>query len=125
MGGGIAGRPVKFIYHDDQSNPQTAVQLATQVVAGRPAVVLGSSLVASCRAVGPLMQNGPVNYCFSPGFHPDPGGYVFSSSISTLDLIDCRSGISALRVGSASPFSSAPTPPAKMRKTASNRPWRN
>jgi branched-chain amino acid transport system substrate-binding protein len=88
--GGISGRPVKFVYHDDESNPQTAVQLATQVVAGKPAVVLGSSLVASCRAFAPLLQSGPVDYCFSPGFHPDPSSYVFSSSISTLDLMDVQ-----------------------------------
>src|SRR5207248_3987388 len=32
-GGGINGRPLQFVFHDDQSSPQTAVQLATQIVA--------------------------------------------------------------------------------------------
>ena len=45
-GDGIGGRPIKFVFHDDQSNPQTAVQLANQIVAAKPAVVLGSAVVA-------------------------------------------------------------------------------
>jgi branched-chain amino acid transport system substrate-binding protein len=86
--GGISGRPVSFVFHDDQTNPQIAVQLATDLIAAKPAVILGSSLVASCRAMMPLMTDGPVMYCFSPGIHPDPGGYVFTASTSTLDLAD-------------------------------------
>jgi|HubBroStandDraft_6_1064221.scaffolds.fasta_scaffold126511_2 branched-chain amino acid transport system substrate-binding protein len=86
--GGIQGQPVHFIFYDDQSNPQTGVQLANRAVAGKPAVVLGSSLVAICNAMAPLMQNGPAMYCFSPGIHPPKGSYVFTSSVSTLDLAD-------------------------------------
>src|ERR1700689_83470 len=86
--GGIQGRPVKFIFHDDQTNPQVAVQLATDILASKPAVILGSSLVAVCRAMAPLMADGPVMYCFSPGIHPDEGSYVFTASVSTLDLAD-------------------------------------
>jgi branched-chain amino acid transport system substrate-binding protein len=85
--GGIGGRPVAFRYHDDQSNPQVAVQLATEIVASAPSVMLGSSLVASCRAIAPLVKTGPVDYCLTPGFHPDPGSYVFSSAVSTYDQI--------------------------------------
>lgn len=86
--GGIKGRPVKFVFHDDQTNPQVAVQLATQIIAEKPAVILGSSLVATCRAIAPLMTSGPVDYCFSPGIHPEEGSYVFTASVSTLDLAD-------------------------------------
>ncbi len=86
--GGIQGRPVNFIFHDDQTNPQVAVQLATDVIATKPAVILGSSLVATCRAMMPLMADGPVMYCFSPGIHPDAGSYVFTASVSTVDLAD-------------------------------------
>jgi len=86
--GGIQGQPVHFEYYDDQSNPQTGVQLANRVIAGKPALVLGSSLVAVCNAMTPLMQDGPAMYCFSPGIHPPPGSYVFTSSVSTLDLAD-------------------------------------
>jgi branched-chain amino acid transport system substrate-binding protein len=85
--GGIGGRPVKFIFHDDQSSPQTAVQLATDIVAEKPAVVLGSAVVALCNAMAPLMKNGPVLYCFSPSMYPPAGSFAFSSSVATRDLM--------------------------------------
>ena len=84
--GGIQGRPLKFVFQDDQSSPQTAVQLASQVAAGKPTVMIGSSIVAMCNAMAPLMTNGPVQYCMSPGIHPPAGSYTFTSSVSTHDL---------------------------------------
>jgi branched-chain amino acid transport system substrate-binding protein len=81
--GGIQGRPLHLVFHDDQTNPQIAVQLATSLVAQRPAVILGSSLVAMCNAMAPLMKSGPVMYCLSPGFHPAAGSYAFSASSSS------------------------------------------
>jgi len=83
--GGIKGRPLRFVYHDDQSSPQVAVQLANEVLADKPAVMLGSSLVAMCAAIAPLMTNGPVDYCLSPAYHPPAGSYVFSSGASAID----------------------------------------
>jgi branched-chain amino acid transport system substrate-binding protein len=83
---GIHGRDLEFVYHDDQSSPQTAVQLATQIMASNPPVILGPSIVAMCNAAGALMKNGPVMYCLSPGIHPEKGSYVFTSSTSTYDL---------------------------------------
>jgi branched-chain amino acid transport system substrate-binding protein len=84
--GGIQGRPLKFVFHDDQSQPQTAVQLASQIVATQPAVVIGSAVVATCSAMAPLMRQGPVMYCLSPGIHPEKGEFAFTSSVSTVDL---------------------------------------
>lgn len=84
--GGINGRPVKFAFHDDQSSPQVAVGIATRLVAAKPNVILGSGLVAMCNAMAPLMRRGPVLYCFSPGVHPEPGSFMFSSGVSTKDL---------------------------------------
>jgi branched-chain amino acid transport system substrate-binding protein len=84
--GGIHGEALRFMFHDDQSSPQVAVQLINQVKASHPPVVLGSALVALCNAMSPLLRSGPVQYCFSPGIAPAPGGYIFSSSISTKDL---------------------------------------
>ena len=86
--GGIQGQSVHFVFYDDGSNPQTGVQLTSQATAANPAVLLGSSLVGICNAMAPLMQNGPMMYCFSPGIHPTAGSYVFTSSVSTLDLAD-------------------------------------
>jgi branched-chain amino acid transport system substrate-binding protein len=84
--GGIQGHPVHFTFQDDQSSPQTAVQLANQLIAKKVPVILGSSLVAMCSAMAPLMKDGPVMYCLSPGIHPAAGGYVFSTSVSTTSL---------------------------------------
>ncbi len=84
--GGIHGQPLKFVFHDDQSSPQVAVQLANQVKASNPPVILGSALVALCNAMAPLMKDGPLLYCFSPGVHPAPGSFIYSSSISTKEL---------------------------------------
>ncbi len=84
--GGIHGQQLKFVFHDDQSSPQVAVQLANQVKASNPPVILGSALVALCNAMAPLMKDGPLLYCFSPGVHPAPGSFVYSSSISTKEL---------------------------------------
>ncbi len=94
--GGIAGRPVHFVFYDDQSTPQVSVQLVDQILPKKPAVILGSSLVALCRATVPLTKNGPVQYCFSPGLHPAPGDYAFTASVSTLDL--ARAAIRFLRL---------------------------
>ena len=85
--GGIRGRPIKFTFFDDQSSPQVAVQLANQVIGKGVPVMLGSTLVALCSAMAPLMKNGPVMYCFSPGIYPERGSYVFTASISVRDLL--------------------------------------
>ncbi len=84
--GGIRGRELVFDFHDDQTNPQVAVQLASEVLGDKPAVMIGGTITATCRAVAPLAKNGPVDYCLSPGIHPEKGDYVFSSGVSTLDL---------------------------------------
>jgi len=86
--GGIQGRPLHFVFHDDQTKPQVAVQLSNEVLALKPAVIMGSSIVAMCNAMAPLMAKGPVMYCMSPGIHPADGGYVFSGSTSTYDLVE-------------------------------------
>lgn len=84
--GGVHGRDLRFIFHDDQSSPQTAVQLTAQILATKPSVMIGSAQVAMCNAMGPLLKNGPVTYCTSPGIHPKEGDYLFTSSVSTHDL---------------------------------------
>ncbi|HEV2548760.1 MAG TPA: ABC transporter substrate-binding protein [Stellaceae bacterium] len=84
--GGINGRPLQFVFHDDQSSPQTAVQLATRIIAQHPPLIVGPSIVAMCNATAPLMRNGPVQYCLSPGIHPPAGSYTFTASVSTFDL---------------------------------------
>ena len=44
-GGGIAGRTLRFVFHDDQTSPQVALQLANEVLASHPEV-------AECAVIG-------------------------------------------------------------------------
>jgi branched-chain amino acid transport system substrate-binding protein len=85
--GGIRGRPLKFTILDDAGSPQQAVQLMSQAIAQKAAVVVGPGFAAECGAVISIVKSGPLVYCLSPGVHPDPGTFMFSSSFSTVDLI--------------------------------------
>jgi branched-chain amino acid transport system substrate-binding protein len=86
--GGIDGTTLRFVIRDDQTKPQVAVQLTNEALAGNPSVILGSTITAMCNAQAPLVANGPLLYCFSPGIHPAPGSFVYSASISTSDLAE-------------------------------------
>jgi branched-chain amino acid transport system substrate-binding protein len=85
--GGVAGRPLKFVYLDDQSKPQVAVQLTNGVLAKKSAVMIGSTLVAICSAEAPLITDGPLTYCFSPAIHPPAGSFMFTAGTSTTDML--------------------------------------
>jgi branched-chain amino acid transport system substrate-binding protein len=85
--GGVRGRPIKFVVQDDQSSPQVGVQLANGLIAKKVSLVIGPALSAVCSAVMPLVKDGPVLYCLTPGVHPPDGSYVFSASISTVDVL--------------------------------------
>jgi len=85
--GGINGRPVKLVVSDDQSSPQLAVQNVSQILAQKPAIVFGGELAAVCNATSSLVKTeGPVLYCYTPGVHPEPGSWIYSSGYSTIDL---------------------------------------
>lgn len=84
--GGIKGRPIKFQFLDDQTSPQIAKQLGSQEQSQSP-IVLGSSLSAMCKAIAPVYETGPVNFCLSPAIYPPKGAYVFTASASTKDLL--------------------------------------
>jgi branched-chain amino acid transport system substrate-binding protein len=82
--GGIRGRPVKFVIADDGSSPQSAVQLASKLVADKVPVFLGPAFTATCAATAPIAQaNRVVMDCMSPGIIPQPGGYVFAIGPTT------------------------------------------
>jgi branched-chain amino acid transport system substrate-binding protein len=86
--GGINGQPLEFVFHDDQTSPQNAVQITNGILPEKPAVMLGSSIVAMCNAMAPLLKEGPFAYCLSPGVHPAVGSYQFSTSTDTHALIE-------------------------------------
>jgi branched-chain amino acid transport system substrate-binding protein len=81
--GGVHGRPVKFVFYDDQGVPQTAVQVTTQAMAEKPIAVIGSMFVALCQAMAPVTAGKALEYCYSPGVHPPYGSDLFSASIAT------------------------------------------
>lgn len=82
--GGINGHPVQMSIQDNQSNPATAVSLATSLVSSGVPFILNGSVVAVDRAVDALATaNGPFIYDLSPGTHPTAGSMVFSAGIST------------------------------------------
>ena len=85
--GGIRGRQLKFNILDDQGSPALAVQFMNQVIAAHDAAIIGPGFAGECGATINLVKNGPVSYCLSPGIHPEPGSYMFSTSFSTVDLI--------------------------------------
>jgi branched-chain amino acid transport system substrate-binding protein len=86
--GGIQGRPLKYVFHDDRTNTQTALQIAGEIIDSGAQVFMGPSISAMCRAVEPLIaKNGPFNYCFSPGITPTPGTYWYSSNVAIRDAL--------------------------------------
>jgi branched-chain amino acid transport system substrate-binding protein len=84
--GGIRGRPLNFVYLDTQSSPQTAVQLTNEILTKHPPVIIGDVSVAGCNAMAPLVKtNGPVEFCLSPGYVPERGGYTYTIGLSAID----------------------------------------
>jgi branched-chain amino acid transport system substrate-binding protein len=84
--GGVRGAKLQFTFYDDQSSPQVAVELTSRIKTSHPPVMLGSAIVAMCNAMAPVIADGPVMYCLSPGIHPSAGSKVFTGFISTRDL---------------------------------------
>ena len=82
-GGGIGGRPIKFVVVDDTSTAATTVQLTNGLIAKNVPVILGPTLTATCLSVGPLVKSGPIDYCFSPAIAPPAGSYQYSATAST------------------------------------------
>jgi len=86
--GGIRGRSLQLVFLDDGSNPQNTVQLTSQILEKKPAVVLGSAPAGSCAAAAPLLQAAKtVAWCFSPTLYPPVGGYVYPSQTGSKDLM--------------------------------------
>jgi branched-chain amino acid transport system substrate-binding protein len=84
--GGIGGRPIKFVIHDDESSPQVAVQLANDIIGRKKAVFIGAAFASQCNAITPLVKDGgTVVYCLTPGVQPAAGSYVFSIDPANVD----------------------------------------
>jgi branched-chain amino acid transport system substrate-binding protein len=81
--GGVNGRPIKFVFEDDASSPQTSLQLANALRAKGTPFILGPSSTATCSSVVPTVSDGPLLYCLTPGIHPAPGSWTFSANVSS------------------------------------------
>ena len=88
--GGINGQPVHFELHDDETKPQVAVEVGTQILAKHPALVLGPIVQATCNALAPIAGTSTVEYCLSPGLVPEAHSYVFSSSASLVHVMPAQ-----------------------------------
>ncbi|HEV8021191.1 MAG TPA: ABC transporter substrate-binding protein [Candidatus Lustribacter sp.] len=88
--GGINGQPVRFQLHDDETKPQVAVEVGTQILAGHPAILLGPIVQATCNALAPIAGTATVEYCLSPGLVPEARSYVFSSSASLVHVMPAQ-----------------------------------
>ncbi|MDX3894016.1 ABC transporter substrate-binding protein [Pusillimonas sp.] len=77
--GGINGKPVRFVFHDDKTSPQVAVQLVNELKS-QP-VLLGSEIAGMCNAMAPLLAKGPFTYCMSPGIRPKAGSNMYTALV--------------------------------------------
>jgi branched-chain amino acid transport system substrate-binding protein len=83
--GGIGGKKLSFDVSDNQSTASTSVSLASPMLSQSPVILVGS-VTTTDRPVDDLANsNGPVIYDLSPGDHPKLGGYVYSTSNSTVN----------------------------------------
>jgi branched-chain amino acid transport system substrate-binding protein len=81
--GGVRGRPIKFVFQDDGSSPQTSLQLANALIAKHAPFFLGTTATATCLSISPTLQNGPLMYCLTPGIHPAIGSWTYSANVSS------------------------------------------
>jgi branched-chain amino acid transport system substrate-binding protein len=83
--GGIGGKKLSFAISDNQSTASTSVSLASPMLSQSPVILVGS-VTSVDRPVDDLVSSsGPVVYDLSPGDHPKLGGYVYSTSNSTVN----------------------------------------
>lgn len=85
--GGIRGRPIHFAVTDVQSSPVVTLQVATPILAKRPAIIVGPDSTAQTNALLPLLaSHQTVVYSMSVAYVPPPGSDVFVVGIGNFDL---------------------------------------
>lgn len=76
--GGIGGRPLTFVFADDQGDPKVALQIAQALAAKNVAVILGPTSPQACAAIEPIVeQKGPLLYCLANAGRVQSGSYEF------------------------------------------------
>jgi len=85
--GGIDGHSLSFNISDNQSTASTSISLASPLVSQSPMLLVGSLTTTDSPVDDLATSGGPVIYDLSPGDHPKPGSFVYSSSNSTTNQI--------------------------------------
>jgi branched-chain amino acid transport system substrate-binding protein len=85
--GGIKGRTIHFVFQDDQSSPQVAVQLTNVAIATKPLLILNGGPLAMCAAAASLVKDGPLMYCLSSSMPAVAGSFTFSVMSSSRDCL--------------------------------------
>src|SRR6201995_4385891 len=83
--GGIDGKKLAFAFSDNQSTAATSVSLASPLLSQSPVLMVGSVTTTDKPVDGLANSGGPVIYDLSPGDQPKLGGYVYSTSNSTVN----------------------------------------
>src|ERR1700761_3491885 len=83
--GGIGGKKLSFDVSDNQSTASTSVSLASPKLSQSPVILVGRGCPTDRPVADLANSNGPVIYDLSPGDHPKLGGYVYSTSNSTVN----------------------------------------
>lgn len=82
--GGIDGHPITLDIKNNETSPQIAVTIASHWVTQHVPFIMDGSVVAADAPVDALAgPSGPVMFDLSPGVHPKPGSFVFSTDHST------------------------------------------
>jgi branched-chain amino acid transport system substrate-binding protein len=97
--GGVNGRPLELVVHDDQGKPDQAVPLANRMIGDDKVVaVISAGFSAPSRAAAPVFQKAKIPYIAAIAFAPEitrVGDYMFR--VTSVGEVQGRAG--ALVVG--------------------------
>jgi hypothetical protein len=95
--GGIAGRPIKFVLHDDTSNPQVAVQLTNELVATKVPVIVGASWRRRVRPRSRCSRTARLRSVFQTRSSHRSGGFMYAAMVTTANHVIAGLRYSRLR----------------------------
>ncbi len=86
--GGIDGHPLQISIEDNQSNPVTAVSLASNLIASKVPIIMAGTIGSTVAGVDKLVTpTGPLVWNLSPVNSGPPHSYIFADSNSLQQLI--------------------------------------
>lgn len=92
--GGIDGRPLELVVHDDQGKPDQAVPLANKMIGDDKVVaVISAGFSAPSRAAAPIFQKAKIPYVAAIAFAPEitkVGDYMFR--VTSVGEVQGRAG---------------------------------